>query len=310
MEPIASDGADHGGIVGAELGRRDADGDRATALELFAEAGIGGDAPGDEDVAGAELAGEAGCFAGEDIDDGLLELPSDFGHGIAALADGVEDGGFEAAEAEVEGAVQPGAGEVERGWPTFEGGFSDVRTAGEGQAEEPPGFVEGFSGGVVAGAADALVLSVATHEDEVGVSAGDDEAEGGELGFGAFDEPVCVDVTFEVIDADERQAAAEGDGARGVVADQETAGEAGAPGAGDGIDVVEGAVRGLERFADDGHDLEQVLAAGDFGDDAAVFCVEVDLGCDDGGECHAAIFDDGRGRLVARRFDRENFHVF
>jgi len=102
---------------------------------------------------------------------------------------------------------------------------------------------------------------------------------------------------------------AEGDGAGGVVPDEEAAGEAGAAGAGNGVDVIEGAVRGGEGFLDDGDDLEQVLAAGDLGDNAAVFGVQIDLGRDDGRQGHAAVFDDGGSGLVAGGFDGEDFHI-
>ena len=58
-----------------------------------------------------------------------------------------------------------------------------------------------------------------------------------------------------------------------------------------------------EGFANDGDDLAEVFAGGEFGDDAAVFAVDVDLGGDDAGEDVAAVGDDGGGGFVAGGFD-------
>ena len=58
-----------------------------------------------------------------------------------------------------------------------------------------------------------------------------------------------------------------------------------------------------EGFADYRDDLAEVFAGGEFGDDAAVLAVDVDLGGDDAGEDFAAVGDDGGGGFVAGGFD-------
>jgi hypothetical protein len=50
-----------------------------------------------------------------------------------------------------------------------------------------------------------------------------------------------------------------------------------------------------------------VFARSEFGDDASVFAVDIDLGGDDAGENGAAVEDDGGSGLVARGFDAEDF---
>jgi len=77
-------------------------------------------------------------------------------------------------------------------------------------------------------------------------------------------------------------------------------------GDGDGVDLVEGEVGLLEGFAEDGEDVLDVGAAGDFGDDAAVFGVEMGLGGDDVAEDFVAVGDDGGGGFVAGGFEAQN----
>ena len=58
-----------------------------------------------------------------------------------------------------------------------------------------------------------------------------------------------------------------------------------------------------QRRADNGNDIAQVFAGGEFRDDAAVFAMNFDLGGDDAGE-HAFATSDDRGRgFIAGRFD-------
>jgi len=115
-----------------------------------------------------------------------------------------------------------------------------------------------------------------------------------------------VDVTFEVVDGDEGLVQAEGEGFGVEDADEECAGEAGAFGDGDGVELVEGGVGLGDGGADDGHDVAQVLAGGEFGDDSAVGGVESDLGGDDVREDLSSVANDGRSGLIATAFDAED----
>ncbi len=70
-----------------------------------------------------------------------------------------------------------------------------------------------------------------------------------------------------------------------------------------GIELV-GLNSGLaQRGVRHRNQILQMLTSGEFGDDAAVFAVDVELGADDAGEDGAAVFDDGGGGFVTRGFD-------
>lgn len=159
------------------------------------------------------------------------------------------------------------------------GGSSDGGTAGIGKSKHFRNFVEDFADGVVTGFADDLVVSVGIKKHDLGVAAGGDEGEGGEVdGFAV--EPVGVDVTFDVIDGVEGFVFNEGEGAGGEGADEEGADEAGAVSDGNGVDVVPSALEVGEAGFDGGNGDFDVGAGGDFGDDAAEGFVKVDLGVD------------------------------
>ena len=74
-------------------------------------------------------------------------------------------------------------------------------------------------------------------------------------------------------------------------------------GDGDGVDLVPIEVGVMERLVDDGKNSFDVGAGGDFGDDATVGLVEIDLGNDDVAKNLRAVFDDGGGGFVATGFD-------
>ena len=128
-------------------------------------------------------------------------------------------------------------------------------------------------------------------------------------GFGAgvqgFQED-GVDVAFEVVDSDEGLVEGEGEGFGVEDADEERAGEAGAFGDGDSVEIGEGDAGLGDGLADDGDDVAQVLARGELGDDSAVGGVKGDLGGDDVREDLGAGADDGGGGLVATAFDAED----
>ncbi len=115
-----------------------------------------------------------------------------------------------------------------------------------------------------------------------------------------------VDVAFEVVDGDERLAEREGQGLGVGDADEQSAGEAGAFGDGDGVEVVHGDAGFGDGFAHDGDDVAQVLARGEFGHHAAVDGVHLHLRGDDVREHLGAGAHDGGCGLVAGAFDAED----
>lgn len=114
------------------------------------------------------------------------------------------------------------------------------------------------------------------------------------------------DVALEVVDGKERFREGEAERLGVGDADEQGAGETWAGGDGDGVEVGEADVRAGDGFANHRNDVAEVLSAGEFGDDAAIDGVEIDLAGDDGGEGFDAVADDGGGGLVAGGFDAED----
>src|ERR1700690_70359 len=137
---------------------------------------------------------------------------------------------------------------------------------------------------------------------------------GGDVGGLAFVEEDGMDVTFQVVDGDQGKIVGEGESFCVGDADEEGSGEAGTAGDGDGVEVGEGGVGLHQCGADDGNDGAEMLAGGEFRDDAAVAGVGGDLGGDYGTEGVGAALDDGGSGLVAGGFDGEDEtgvgHVF
>ena len=78
---VVSGGGDHGGVVGAEDEWWVAQGHSQALAQAFAEAGVGGDASGDEHFPRPEL-GSSGCgFLYQGVHNGSLERGSEVGYG-------------------------------------------------------------------------------------------------------------------------------------------------------------------------------------------------------------------------------------
>lgn len=297
------------------------------ARNFFAETGVGGDSAGDDDGFRLVLVVGLEEMAGEGFADGALETGGHVGflrvgetsgelggvHAEVAAGSGLESaesGGFEPREAEVERIFEAGDGEFVSLLVAGECSLGNTWAARVGKAHHFGDFIEGFAGGVVAGAANELVFERGLEDEEVGVVAGGGEAEEGEDawfesgGFG--DEGVGEGVGDDVIDRVEGFAVREGEGAGSESADKKAAEEAGAGGDGDAVDLVPGGAGFGEGFMDDGQDDLNVTAGGDLGHNPAVFFVNVDLAGDDVGADVTAVFDDGGCGFVAGGFDAEN----
>ncbi len=119
-------------------------------------------------------------------------------------------------------------------------------------------------------------------------------------------------MAFDVVHGDERQIAgrhfvskAERFGVSD--ADQQRTNQTGTFGDGDGGEIVETGAGLFESQAHHGHDSAQVLARGELGNDAAVFCVR-DLGRHHGRENCGSVCHHSRGGFIARSFDTQDFH--
>ena len=129
---------------------------------------------------------------GDHVDDRVLEGGGNLGHDVSVRATLgrrihvelfglVEDGGLEAGEAEIESTAEPRARELERGRDALRDAL-DGGAAGETESEEACGFIESLARGIVAGAAQQLVVAMTSHQDEVRVGARSDEDDEGKAG--------------------------------------------------------------------------------------------------------------------------------
>ena len=94
-------------------------------------------------------------------------------------------------------------------------------------------------------------------------------------------EEIREDMSFEMVDADERHAERERKAFRRRHADKQRADETGAVRHGDLIDVFELDARLVNGLVNDGQDVHDMLARGDLRHDAAEFLVHGDLRRDD-----------------------------
>jgi len=139
------------------------------------------------------------------------------------------------------------------------------------------------------------------------MSSRDDKADAGEI-WGSALKPVGIDVSLEVVYAEEGKAVAEGDGLGDVHPHQEGAGETGSNGNGDAIKVAPAGLGLSHRFLDDGDGGEEVLAGGNLGDDAAVSGMNVHLRGDDVGQDLPPVLDNGGCCFVAGGLDAKELH--
>ena len=114
-----------------------------------------------------------------------------------------------------------------------------------------------------------------------------------------------MDVTFEVVDGDERLVETEAEGLGVGDANQKCTGEARAFGDGYGVEIGERYVGTRQCLADDRDDIAQVFAGGEFGNDATVVRMEGHLRGNDVGKRGGASAYDGSGGLVAGAFDAQ-----
>ena len=111
---------------------------------------------------------------------------------------------------------------------------------------------------------------------------------------------------FQVVDADQRQPAAQRQSLGGVHPHHQRAGQARAARHGDGIHIRQPQVGLLQGRLDDGVDGADVLARGHLRENAAELGVQVHLGSHRVEQDHAPVFDDGGGGLVAGGLDPQD----
>ncbi len=162
------------------------------------------------------------------------------------------------------------------------GGARDGRPPGVAEAEQASCLVEGLAGGVVDGLAEESVGEVVAHLDEERMAPGDDEGherEGrlGTLGLAGVQQPGGVEVTLEMVDADEGDVERPGERLGVREADEEGADQARAGRDGDRADVPEARPSRRQHLVERRVEPAQVGPSGELGDDPAARGVERDL---------------------------------
>ena len=262
----------------------------------LAQAFVGGDAAGDDDLTDVVLIRRHQGFIHQHVHHSSLETGGQIFHGEAAplLLQGFshpQDGSLDAAEGEIPGVFEHRPREVEGGRAAGVAGLLDRRSAGVGKAQEPGHFIEGFACGIVQRAAQALVLQVVLHQDQFAMPAGDQQGQQGEAGrlvrrgVGQV-EPGGVDMPFEVVDADDRLVSGQSQALGHVHADHQRPGQAGAAGGRDGINILDIQMGLLEGLIHNGINRFDVFAGGQLGEDAAILGMQVNLAGDHVGVDH------------------------
>ncbi len=156
-------------------------------------------------------------FSDKRIDDGFLEFMRYLGDEIRIvqffcrlLFERVEDGSLQAGERKpVVVGIQQRAWKSFC-WPAFSPGpigigtSPDLRSARVGEAEHFGDLVERLACSIIIGLAEELVLEMILHEDELSMTARDDQREERETEFGTGSEKIRINMPFEMIDAEER----------------------------------------------------------------------------------------------------------
>ena len=119
-------------------------------------------------------------------------------------------------------------------------------------------------------------------------------------------EPGGVEVTFEVVDGEKRQAARPGEGASERQPDEERADEPRPRGRGDRADVVDRHPGARQGLCVDRRPVGELLARGELRHDAAIGPVHRELGGDHRGEHPPRAVDHRAGGVVTAGFDAED----
>lgn len=163
------------------------------------------------------------------------------------------------------------AREAEGGRGTQFGCLVDGRAAGVGQAQQAADLIERLARGVVERRPQHLIAAVVGHQDQLGVAAADDEVQHGKADVGrVLGQPQRVNVSLDVVDAQQRQVAADGQPLGHVHAHQQRADQPRPAGDGHAIEVVEAQMGLAHGLLDNGVDHLHVAARGHLREHAAV----------------------------------------
>ncbi len=322
-EPFGAGPRDHGGVVGAQLGRRHhqhGGGLERDAVQHLADRLVGGDATGgDQRGRLAERVAKHAQAATQPVrhhvDHRLLKRRAQIGDVLVGersdLLGRQPQRGLQSGQREIAVAAPrhrprqretTGVAELRR--PL------DLRPARIVEPEELRGLVEGFADGVVERGAQPHVIADAAHGDDLGVSAGGEEQAIGERHV--IDEAGRERVRLEVVHRDQRLLLDQRDRLGGGQSDDHAADQPGAGRGRNAVELVEVAPGLPHRPADQQVEDLHMGARRDLGYHAAERRMVGDLREHDVRPDLAAPVRqplDHRGRgLVAGRLDAEDDH--
>ena len=110
-------------------------------------------------------------------------------------------------------------------------------------------------------------------------------------------------MAFHVVNGNRGDAECVSERARVTGAGHQCAEQTGAGGVGDEFDVLQGLVGALQGLLQDERQAAQVVACGEFGNNAAVLAVQFDLGIDFVGEDAVGFAVECDGGFIAGGFD-------
>ncbi len=233
-------------------------------------------------------------------------------------------GRLEPAETEAEIRLQAAQGGIAGADPPLREDHAGARSGGApcsllqhraariAESQQLGRLVECFAGGIVQRLSQYPAAPVGRDVHERRVSAGNHQRQQRQnlCRIGSLrSEKDTVDVRLDVIDADQRLAERPGQPLGRRKADQQRAGQAGAVGDRDRIDLRPAEMRTRQRLADHAGQLLDMAAGGDLRHDSAVGLVQRHLAEDDRSQHLATAADDGGGRLVAGGLDAEHRHL-
>jgi hypothetical protein len=164
-----------------------------------------------------------------------------------------------------------------------------------------------YAGGVVDGLAEHLVTTGPRLQDDQAVPPGHQQGEQRPLEARLLEQR-CEEVSFQVVDADERHAPRQGEGLGRGQSHEQRADEARTARHRDALDrwivrVESGLGDGAPHHRPD---RRHVRAPGEFGDHSAKCPVLVDRRLDHRGDDVEVVVDDRRGGLVTARLDSQH----
>ena len=192
-------------------------------------------------------------------------------------------------------------GQGQEGVVTALGQPGEQRPAGIVEPQHPRGLVEGLTRRVVHGLPQQGIVAVGIHAGKVAVPAADHQAQERRLQVRRGQE-IGADMSFDMVDGDERQARGIAQPLHAVDAGEQRAHQPRPVGHGQCVHVRKGHARFLKRPVDHPITGIHVRPAGDFRHHTAVERMGIDLGKDDAADDVPSVFHNGGGGLVAAGF--------